>query len=405
MPLTHFDIQAAKPREKAYKLADGGGLYLLIQPSGSKLWRLKYRHHGAERLLSFGPYPQVSIADARSRREEAKELRSQGVDPAVQKKLDRIAAETAARNTFGLVVAEFLSNLEESGAAASTMSKNRWILEDLAKPLANRPIAEITAAEILDLLKRIEKSGRRETARRLRGVMGSVFRLAVVTLRAPADPTQALAGALLRANSKPRAAITEERKLGGLLRAIDDYDGWPTIKAALKFLALTFARPGEVRGARRDEILFDKSTWRIPSERTKTRRPHDVPLSRQALDVIQDMWPLSDDAELLFPSIRSASKPLSENALNAALRRMGFGPDEMTAHGFRATASTILNEREFNPDVIEAALAHQHENEIRRVYNRAAYWKERVTMMQAWADMLDEFRTQPPQKNAQLKKK
>ena len=296
MPLTHFEIQAAKPRDKAYKLSDGGGLYLLIQPSGSKLWRLKYRHHGAERLLSFGSYPQVSIADARSRRDEAKELRSKGVDPAVQKKLDRIAAETAARNTFGLVVAEFLLNLEQGGAAASTIAKNKWLLEDLAKPLAHRPIAEITAAEILDLLKRIEKSGRRETARRLRGVMGSVFRLAVVTVRAPGDPTQALAGALLRPNSKPRAAITEERKFGGLLRAIDDYDGWPTIKAALKFLALTFARPGEVRGARRDEILFDKSTWRIPAERSLphfllfiTFFPHLVagPIMRPALNEVE----------------------------------------------------------------------------------------------------------------------
>jgi integrase len=405
MPLTHFDIQNATAEAKPYKLADSGGLFLLIQPNGSKLWRLKYRHHGTERSLSFGPYPNVSLAEARSKRDEAKRLMSEGADPAVRKKLDRIAAETAARNTFGLIVEEFLANLEANGAAPSTMSKNKWLLEDLAKPLANRPIAEITAAEILDLLKRIEKSGRRETARRLRGVMGSVFRLAVVTLRAPTDPTYALQGALLRANSKPRAAITEERKFGALLRAIDDYDGWPTIKAALKFLALTFARPGEVRGARREEILFDKSTWRIPGERTKTRRPHDVPLSRQALDVIQDMWPMSDDGDLLFPSIRSTSKPLSENALNAALRRMGFGPDEMTAHGFRATASTILNEREFNPDVIEAALAHQHENEIRRVYNRAAYWKERVAMMQTWGDLLDEFRALPVEKNAPTKKK
>jgi len=401
MSLTHFDIQAAKPREKGYKLADGGGLYLLIQPSGSKLWRLKYRNRGIERLLSFGPYPDISLSEARTKRDEAKRLLTEGTDPAVRKKLDRIAAETAARNTFGLIVEEFLGNLEANGAAASTMSKNKWLLEDLAKPLANRPIAEITAAEILDLLKRIEKSGRRETARRLRGVMGSVFRLAVVTLRATSDPTQALAGALLRANSKPRAAITEERKFGALLRAIDDYDGWPTIIAALKFLSLTFARPGEVRGACRSEILFDKSTWRIPGERTKTRRPH----SRQALDVIRGMSPLSDDADLLFPSIRSASKPLSENALNAALRRMGFGPDEMTAHGFRASASTILNEREFNPDVIEAALAHQHENEIRRVYNRAAYWKERVAMMQTWADLLDEFRALPTQKKSPPKNK
>ena len=314
MPLSHFDIQNAKPEAKPYKLADGGGLFLLIQPNGSKLWRLKYRHLGTERALSFGPYPTVSLAEARTKRDAAKKLMSEGVDPSVRKKLDRIAAETAARNTFGLIVAEFIANLEANGAAAATMAKNKWLLEDLAAPLSNRPIAEIPAAEILDLLKRIEKSGRRETARRLRGIMGAVFRLAVVTLRAPSDPTNALQGALLRPNTKPRAAITDEWKFGALLRAIDDFDGWPTIKAALKFAALTFARPGEVRGARRGEISFEKSTWRIPAERTKTRKPHDVPLSRQALDVIHDMWPLSDDGDLLFPSIRSASKPLSERS-------------------------------------------------------------------------------------------
>ncbi len=395
MSLTHFDIQNAKPEVKPYKLTDGGGLFFLIQPNGSKLWRLKYRHLGTERSLSFGPYPVVSLADARTKRDEAKKLISDGVDPAVRKKLNRIAAETAARNTFGLVAGEFLSNLEANGAAPSTMAKSKWLLEDLAAPLANRPIAEITAAEILDLLKRIEKSGRRETARRLRGVMGTVFRLAVVTLRAPSDPTYAVQGALLRANTKPRAAITDEKNFGGLLRAIDQYDGWPTIKAALKFCALTFARPGEVRGATRSEINFEKSVWRIAAERTKMRRPHDVPLSRQALAVLADVWPLSESCELIFPSIRSNRRPLSENAFNSALRRMGFSQDEMTAHGFRSSASTILNENGFNPDVIEAALGHQTENAVRRAYNRAIYWPERVALMQKWADMLDSFRLNP----------
>ena len=396
MALTFFELKAVAAKEKPFKVSDGDGLYLLVQPNGSKLWRFRYRFAGIEKMLALGPFPTVSLGDARAKRDDARKRLLEGIDPSVQKKLDRIAIETAARKTFGLVVGEFLSNLEANGAARSTMAKNKWLLEDLAKPLHNRPIAEITAAELLDLLKRIEKTGRRETARRLRGVMGAVFKLAVVTLRAPSDPTYALQGALLRANSKPRAAITDERQFGALLRAIDEFGGWPTIKAALKFLALTFVRPGEVRGARRAEILFDKATWRIPGERTKTRRPHDVPLSCQALEIIKDIWPISDDGDLLFPSIRSASKPLSENALNATLRRIGFGPEEMTAHGFRATASTMLNEREFNPDAIEAALAHQHENEIRRVYNRASYWKERVVMMQAWADLVDDFRTLRP---------
>ena len=287
---------------------------------------------------------------------------------------------------------EFLAKIEAEGAAASTISKNKWLLADLAAPLANRPIAEITAAEILDLLKRIEKSGRRETARRLRGVMGTVFRLAVVTLRATSDPTQAIQGALLRANTKPRAAITDEKQFGGLLRAIDEYDGWPTIKAALQFSALTFARPGEVRGATRSEINFDKAVWRVAAERTKMRRPHDVPLSRQALAVLKDIWPMSDHCELVFPSIRSNQRPLSENAFNSALRRMGYAQEEMSAHGFRSSASTILNENGFNADVIEAALGHQAENAIRRAYNRAVYWPERIALMQKWADMLDAFK-------------
>lgn len=392
MPLTHFDLENAKPAERPYKLSDGGGLHVVIQPNGSRLWRMKYRFLGNERLLSFGSYPFISLAQAREKRDEAKKLIAVGTDPSVKKKLDKIAAETAARNTFGLVAEEYLARMKENDAAEATITKNRWLLLDLASPIGRRPIADITPAELLDLLKRVEKSGRRETARRLRGTIGSVFRYAIVTLRAENDPTSALKGALLRPNTKHRAAITDEKKLGGLLRAIGAFDGWPTIKAALLFTALTCARPGEVRGARRSEIDFDKGVWRIVAERTKVRRPHDVPLSRQALAVLHDVWPLSDCGELVFPSIRSVHRPLSDNTMNAALRRMGFSQDEMTAHGFRATASTILNEQGFNPDVIEACLGHQDENAIRRAYNRARYWRERVELMQKWADMLDAFR-------------
>ena len=275
-----------------------------------------------------------------------------------------------------------------------TAEKHRWLLEDVAAPIANRPITDITSAELLELLKRVEKSGRRETAKRLRATMSTVFRLAIVTLRATSDPTTALKGALLRPNVQPRAAITDEKQFGALLRALDEFDGWPTLAAAMKFMALTCARPGEVRQARRDEINFEKAMWRIPAERTKMRRQHDVPLSRQAIAVLQNMWSLSDHAELIFPSIRSNRKPLSENAMNSALRRMGYTKDEVTSHGFRATASTILNERGYNPDVIEAVLGHQPLNAIRRTYNRASYWPERVKLMQEWADMLDGFRIQ-----------
>jgi integrase len=243
-------------------------------------------------------------------------------------------------------------------------------------------------------LKRVEKSGRRETARKLRGIIGSVFRLAVATLRASNDPTIVLRGALVPPVVEHRAAIIDEVKLGELLCSIDEYDGWPTIRAALLLLALTMVRPGDIRGMRRSEISFDKKMWRIPAERMKMRRPHDVPLSKQAITILKDMWELSDFGEFVLPSIRSATKPLSENALNSALRRMGYTGEEMTSHGFRSTASTILNERGFNPDVIEAALAHQDGNVVRRAYNRATYWSERVKLMQEWADLLDEFKRQ-----------
>lgn len=392
MHLSHFAITKAKPKVKSYKLSDGAGLYLLIEPNGSKLWRFRYRFAGRENMLTFGAYPVVSLGDARTKRDEARKLLAAGTNPSEKRKLEKREAAIQNANTFGAVADEVLSNKEANEASSSTFDKNRWLLKDLAAPLCDRPIAEITAAEILQLLKHIEKSGRRETARRLRGAIGSVFRYAIVTLRAASDPTLALHGALLAPKVNHRAAITDVKALGGLLRSIDGYDGWPTLKAALQFTALTFARPGEVRGAVRKEFDFDKAVWRIALERMKMRRPHEVPLSKQAIVLLQDIWSLSEYGELVFPSIRSNRKPLSENAFNAALRRMGFEQHEMTAHGFRSSACTILNERGYNPDVIEAALGHQDEDEIRRAYNRAKYWPERIKLMQEWADLLDVFR-------------
>lgn len=392
MHLTQFAIVNAVAVDKPTKLSDGEGLHLLVQPNGRKLWRFRYRFAGRENMLAFGSFPTVSLAQARTKREEARKLLADGTDPAAKRKLDRIASEVAARARFGDVAAEYIENLVANGAAASTVEKNRWLLQDLAAPLAKRPVTEILPAEILLILKRIEKSGRRETAQRLRGVLGTVFRYAIVTLRATTDPTLALRGALLKPLVKHRAAITDERELGALMAAIDEYDGWPTLRAAMQFLALTMTRPGDVRHMRRDEVNFEKALWRIPAKRMKMRRPHDVPLSRQALEILREVWSLSEYGELVFPSIRSIRRPLSENAMNSALRRMGYGQDEMTAHGFRAAASTILNERGFKPDVIEAALAHQDENDVRRAYNRATYWPERVKLMQEWSNFLDEFR-------------
>ncbi len=299
-------------------------MHVVVQPSGSKLWRLKYRFAGKEKLLSFGSYPSVSIASARQKREEAKKQMTAGLDPAVRKKLDKIAEEKAAQNTFGAVVAEHLANMAANGLAETTLAKNRWMLEDLAAPLAKRPIAEIMPIEVLDVLKRVEKSGRRETARKLRGMIGGVFRYAVVTLRATNDPTAPLRGALLAPQVQHRPAIIDERELGVLMRAVDEYDGWPTLRAALQLTALTMTRPGDVRFMRRSEINFERAVWCIPAERMKMRRAHDVPLSRQALEILREIWSLSDYGDLVVPSIRSIKKPLSENAMNCALRTDGL---------------------------------------------------------------------------------
>lgn len=392
MPLTTLAIENAKPRAKPYILTDGNGLHLVVNTNGSKLWRLRYRFAGKQNMLSLGTYPVIGLAAARSRRDDARKLIADDVDPSQQKKLDQIARGVAAKTTFGAIVEEHLQILQEDRAAASTISKNRWLLQDLAAPLTKRPITAITPAEILLILQRVEKTGRRETARRLRGAIGTVFRRAITTLRATNDPTYPLRGALRPPIVQHRAAIIDERELGALMVSIDEYDGWPTVRASLQLIALTMTRPIEIRLMRRSEINWPKATWSIPADRMKMRRPHDVPLSAQALAVLRSIWDLSEGDGLVLPSVRSATKPLSEGAMIAALRRIGYTKDQVTPHGFRASASTLLNERGFNPDVIEAALAHQDEDEIRRAYNRATYWKERVQMLQAWADLLDEFR-------------
>jgi len=353
---------------------------------------MRYKFLHKENVLSFGPYPEVTLAEARQKRDGAKKLLAHGIDPARQRETDKLASSRDEEQTFGLIADEYLARLRQRDAADATVRKNEWLVKDLAGPLAKRPIKQISPAEILEILQRVERSGRRETARRLRGTIGSVFKYAIVTLRATADPTLPLHGALLPPRTVGRAAIVDEAEFGKLLRAIDDYDGWPTITASLKLLILTCVRPGEVRGAVRSEFDRKRKVWHIPATRMKMRAPHDVPLSRQAVSVLDDIWPLSEGGELVFPSIRTRTRPLSENAFNSALRRMGYEKDEVTAHGMRVTASTILNSRGYDPDVIEAVLAHQDRNEIRRAYNRATYWEQRAALLQDWADLLDVLR-------------
>ncbi len=393
LPLSDLKIRKSKQKDKPYRMGDGLGLYLTVQPSGSKLWHFRYQFMGREKILSLGTYPIVSLADARTKRDEAKRLLADGVDPSIQKKLDQIDAEVKARMTFKVVADEYYESLVDKGLAPSTLRKKRWHIDDLAKPLHSRPIDQITAAELFHLLKPIERSGRRETAKKLRATISAVFRLAMITMRAPADPSAALKDALLPPKVKGRAAITDEKKFGELLRRLDAYEGWPTIPAAMKFQILTCTRPGEARGARKQEFNLDERTWTIPATRMKMRREHKVPLSKQAYQLVMDNWSEIEEITLIFPSLVSTRKLLSENAFNTVLRRIGYSGEEVSAHGFRSTASTILNEREYNPDVIEAILAHQDTNAIRRTYNRTTYWNQRVELMQNWADLLDEMKS------------
>jgi integrase len=383
MRLSDLKIRKLKQQDKPYRL---------VRPSGSKAWQFRYQFMGKEKLLSLGSYPIVGLADARKKRDEAKQLLSDGIDPSVQKQLDRISAETKARMTFKEVADEYYASLVDRELAPVTLRKKRWQIDDLSKPLHNRPIDQISAAELLHLLKAIEKSGRRETAKKLRATFSAVFRLAMVTMRAQADPSAALKDALLPPKVKGRAAITDEKEFGELLRRLDEYTGWPVIPAAMKLQILTCTRPGEARGAKYQEFDVEKRTWTIPAERMKMRRAHQVPLSRQAFELVMEHWP-EGDYELIFPSLNSKRKWLSENAFNTVLRRLGYSGEEVTAHGFRVTASTFLNAREYNPDVIEAVLAHQDTNAIRRTYNRTTYWEQRVQLMQEWADLLDELKS------------
>ncbi|MEY9604084.1 integrase [Bradyrhizobium japonicum] len=400
MSLSQFAIDRAKPKDKPYLLSDGDGLHLRIHPKGGRQWRLRFRFGGKPNMMSLGPYPAVSLLQARRKRDRVKEQLADGINPSLSRKLEKLAHSAAAQNTFGAVADEYLANLKRNEAAEQTLNKNRWMLQDLAGPIRNRPIAEIKPVEVLDLLKKIETSGRRDTAHRLRSVIGAVFRYGIATLRAETDPTYPLRGALLKVKVKHRAAITDEKELGAFLIGLDQYEGWPIVQAALKFLILTMTRPGDVRGMKRTEVNFETRLWSIPGERMKMREQHDVPLSRQALDVIKTVWPLNEEHELVFPSLRSHKKPLSENAFNSVLRNMGYPQDRATAHGFRSTASTILNSRRFDRDVIEAALAHQDQNEIRRIYNRSLYMPERTQLMQDWADLLDSFKGKKPARRA-----
>ena len=387
-------IRAAKSKTgQTVKLSDGGGLQLWVQPSGSKLWNLAYRFAGKQRKLAIGSYPRVGLKEARAKREEAKKMLASGIDPSQQKRLGKLASESQRADTFEAISREVLEKKRREGKSETTVSKAEWLFDIATPALGPRPIAEIAAPEVLAVLRQVEAGGRLETARRLRAIIGQAFRFAVATGRAMTDPTSALRGALTAPVVRHRAAIVDPVPFGALLRAIDDYDGTPEVRFALQLLALTFTRPGELRLATWKEFDLDASVWTIPATRMKMRRPHRVPLAPQAIVILEVLRTLTGQYELLFPGARSPSRPLSENTLNAALRRLGYAKDDMSSHGFRAAASSLLNEcGKWNADAIEAQLAHVEANAVRKAYARAEYWAERVEMMAYWADRLDELR-------------
>ncbi|MFC4254415.1 integrase arm-type DNA-binding domain-containing protein [Altererythrobacter xixiisoli] len=393
MALTDVAIRNAKPAQKPYKLADSGGLYLYVTPAGGKFWRFKFRVAGLEKLLSFGAYPAVRLGDARKARDTARESVAAGNDPAHEKKMAKIATRTSAANTFQSVADDFIAvQLVANGKAAATIDKARWCLSLLA-PISARPIAEIKPAELLTVLKKLENKGHRETARRTRALASRVFRHGVAHALCETDPAALLGGALATPVVKHRAAILDPAKLGAFLRDLDCYGGSRPVRIAMQLLPHVFTRPGELRWARWSEVDWENSIWHVPAERTKLRRPHSVPLSRQTIALLSELRPLTGNYDLMFPGERSHLKPISENTVNQAFRRMGWGQDEITAHGLRATASTLLNESgKWHIDAIERALAHGHSDAVRGTYARGQHWQERVHMAQWWGDYLDQLR-------------
>ena len=396
MALTDVSIRKAKAGPKPYKMGDSSGLFLLVQPSGGKLWRMKYRVDGREKKLGLGTYPEVGLAEARRRRDAAREQMAQGKDPSREKQREKARARLDAENTFAALAAEFCEKRRNDGSRAwapATAKRCEYLLSVLNSSIGNLPIADIEPADILTAVRRIETKGKLESAKRTLQLAGSVFRYAVATARLKSDPTRDLRGVLMNPTVTHYGAILDPAGAGELLPAIDGYEGQPITKLAMQLAPHVFVRPGELRHAEWTEFDFDGALWTIPASKTKMRKDHLVPLSRQAIKILQEAQLLTGPSGYVFPSIRTRRRPMSDNTINAGLRRLGYTTDKMTAHGFRAMASTLLNESgKWNPDAIERALAHGDSDKVRAAYHRGAHWKERVKMAQWWSDYLDKLR-------------
>jgi integrase len=389
MPLTDISIKAAKPAAKPMKLFDTGGLFLIVAPSGGRWWRFKYRYQGKHKTLSLGTYPTVSLKDARERRDELRRELARGIDPGVVRK----AGKVAQANTFELLAEEWRGKFSRAWTPKHSERIAARLRANVFPWLGSKPIRDITAPELLAVIRRIEARGALEVAHRVLGYCGQIFRYAVATGRAERDPSGDLRGALPPVNSKHYASITDTRAIGALLRALDGYQGHFVTRCALRLAPLVFVRPGELRAAEWQEFDLDNAEWRIPGSRMKMRTTHIVPLSHQAVAVLRELYPLTGRGKYVFPSLRTGERPMSENTVNAALRRLGYDKSEMTGHGFRSMASTLLNEQGWHHDAIERQLAHIERNAVRGAYNYAEHLPERRRMVQAWADFLDGLRS------------
>ena len=386
MALTATTIKTCKPKDKAYKLTDGGGLYLLVSPSGGKWWRFDYRCQSKRKTLSMGVYPAISLKDARDRRDEAKKQLANGIDPAMVRKSQK--HQQSQPNTFEAVAREWHDKFKPGWSDTHASRLLRLLERDIFPWLGSMPVSDVSSPLLLQTICRIETRSL-DTAHRAMQNSGQVFRYAIATGRQQNDPTHALKGAIPPIRDNHFASITHPEQIGPLLRAIEGYKGEFITQSALRLGPLVFVRPGELRHAEWSEINLEIGEWRIPSEKMKMGQPHIVPLARQSIVLLTDLQPLTGTGQYLFPSVRSLDRPLSENTINAALRRLGYTKDEMTGHGFRSMASTLLNEQGWNRDHIERQLAHAERNKIRAAYNYADYLPERRKMMQAWADYLD----------------
>lgn len=399
--LDAITVKNAKPGDKPQKLFDGGGLYLLVQPTGGRLWRLKYRFGGKEKLVSLGTYPDISLKEARERRDKARQELAQGIDPSSKRKAEKSSKAELAANSFEAVAREWHLTIHTAkvseGHAARTLVR---LEQDVFPWIGPDPIATIRAPKLLETLRRIEARGAIETAHRALQACGQVFRYAVATGRAERNPAADIQGALQPVIVKHMPAITDPKRVGELLRSIHGYEGLPVTRAALQLAPLVFVRPGELRKAEWSEFDLDEALWRIPSDRMKRTKaqkamgpPHLVPLPRQAVVILRDLHPLTGHGQYVFPSLRTGERPMSDNAVLSALRRMGYPKEEMTGHGFRAMARTMLAERlNIDEAIIEAQLAHSVKDSLGRAYNRTEFVEQRRNMLQTWADHLDTLR-------------